>query len=382
MDDGTRDYIRDLEAKLEAQGAAARDREADTAETIQSLLEDNEILQQRNQQLEWELDSLRDRLQDATALSDARGKELISAQTFLSTADNISVSEVISKIAALNEEVFQISAFLGDCLICRHEPPTPEQDLQEIFETLQRRLGTEIAFALSQQPHTEEKEPNRLLAQMVLQINLVKFCFRKIRAWHSDGELHHLLGDIFHGIRSSQQQAVSGRWRALTRSEIEFSSETWENEVMASISKIFAVARWDFPGPDQRTSFQRQLSTLFNAIKEIRLVLGQQFTSADLEVRIPRTDMVYDPTLLDEAYSDGRASEREARAEEVAGTIEMGLVKVQPLQGSERLQEEILLKPKVLLGPTLREALHPPSGTSYCREERRERMHRPLEGKN
>ncbi|KAJ3500447.1 hypothetical protein NLJ89_g9791 [Agrocybe chaxingu] len=382
MDDGTRNYIRSLEERIEAQGAAVRDREAETAETIQSLLEDNEILQQRNQQLEWEIDSLRDRLQDATALSDARGKELIGAQTFLSTADTISISEVVSKVAALNEEVFQISAFLGDCLICRHEPPTAEQDLQEIFETMQRRLGTEIAFALSQQPHTEEKEPNRLLAQMVLQINLVKFCYRKIRAWHSDIELHHLLGDIFRGIRSSQQQAVSGRWRALTRSEIELSSEKWENEVTASISKIFDVAGWDFPGPEQRTSFQRQLSTLFNAIKEIRLVLGQQFTSADLEVRIPRTNMVYDPSLMDEAYSEGRASKKEVKAGEVAGTIEMGLVRVQPLQGSEHLQEEILLKPKVLLGPTFRDALHPPSGTSYSREERHERIHRSFEEKN
>ncbi|KAF8801848.1 hypothetical protein BYT27DRAFT_7261625, partial [Phlegmacium glaucopus] len=153
--------------------------------------------------LQNELNNIHQQLGDAKNLSDVRGKELHGAQVFLTKADTLSISEVGEKVTALNEEIFQAAATLGEALIHqRHE--LPPEDLDAAAAESQQMVGNTISNILISQAQRPEPIMNPLLVQVVLQIFMVKFCVSKIQSWYpSDVNIEAFLDAIYSEIRSS-----------------------------------------------------------------------------------------------------------------------------------------------------------------------------------
>jgi len=155
--------------------------------------------------LEYEVGNLQHKFNEVTSLSDTRGRELAGAQTFLSTADTISVSEVVDKVTALNEEIFQAAAYLGDCVqhsSRRYDSLIPD-DKDKAHRNTKRILKDGLTGLLDHK-RREDWPINFLLVQVTVQTLLVEDCRAAICSWYqSDSTINKSLQDMYDRICTS-----------------------------------------------------------------------------------------------------------------------------------------------------------------------------------
>ncbi|KAJ2917958.1 hypothetical protein MD484_g2425, partial [Candolleomyces efflorescens] len=353
--------------------------------------QDEELKSVRN-----ELAAVKQQLSDAVNLSEVRGKELKGAQVFLTKADTLSVTDVVQKVSALNEEIFQMAAYLGEVLV--YEVLEPEADRQEhrqaaIKSTYDRALGylgETLANALAQHSVIEPKEEsNPLLVQIIMQIALTNWCGGFGNRWTSyekveetaegqpkessskqpsiskQADHNRFVSELYNSIRDHEDQAVAGRWRSLTKAHIPFSTSGWDHHLMVTICAIMGVAGWATRSNDEMIQVEKRLGSIFKPLLELRKATGEDVTSADLEISIIQSGQTFDPSYMEDAYADGRASSKSKKSapEQVINTSGLGLQKVVVKRlkgGAVQKQLEILSMPKVVLEKTIKEALEPP----------------------
>ena len=150
-----------------------------------------------------ELKNVHQQLEDAVALSEVRGKELVGTQVFLTKADTLSISEVGEKVTALNEELFQAAATLGEALILKRYEVS-QKEFKAAVALAQEMVGEKMTNVLIAQAQKRESEVIPLLVEVVLQIFLVKFCVSKIQTWYpGDAAIGEFLSALYYGIRST-----------------------------------------------------------------------------------------------------------------------------------------------------------------------------------
>ncbi|KDR76611.1 hypothetical protein GALMADRAFT_1328499 [Galerina marginata CBS 339.88] len=335
-------------------------------------------LKDTNNNLQRELSNVQRELDELKALSETRGRELVGAQVFSTEADSLSISDVTYKVGTLNDEIFQASAFLAE-IIAHGKHEVPMADMPRYYDQACRRIGEPMVKLLINQSQQPEPEVNPLIVQAVLSILLVGFCVSKLDSWYpADKSRAEFLAALYNDIRfsrkvflvitlsdyrltsRSEEQAVSGRWRALTRSRTRPTSENWMAEVIEHLVGILKIASWDSP-PENQSAFEQKLVPIFKAVEDLRVALGEKFTSADLEVGTVRAGSKFEP-WMENAYGDGgQSGGKQASQDIVCGTTGLGLKQVIIDKGLNRQERfTAVLGPKVVLQSTLRKALEPP----------------------
>ena len=154
-----------------------------------------------------------------------------------------------------------------------------------------------------------------------------------------------------------EEQAVSGRWRALTRAYTRPSTEKWNKELYKRLQSVLIIASWAPRTPKDEESYGNRLPSIFKAINELRMAISEKFTSADLVIYEIEFGKIYDTTIMEDAYDDRRQSSDKRALEAIVGNTGIGLGKV--IEGSEKddLQIQTLLPSQVVLWSTLNEAL-------------------------
>lgn len=357
---------------------------------------DNELKTVRH-----ELSAVKQQLSDAVNLSEVRGKELKGAQVFLTKADTLSVTDVIQKVHALNEEIFQMAAFLGEVLV--YETLEEGADRRQVRKAAVDKfypeafhlLGEWLATTLAQSSVDEPKEPsNPLLVQIVMQVALTSWCASMGIRWTSHqkpergstaakgGEkqkdvtssIRHqkqddvLIRGLYDTIRENEDQAVAGRWRSLTRAHIPFSPQGWDHNLMVGILSIMGIAGWTTRNDEEQAQIEMRLASIFKPLLDLRKATGEDVTSADLEIAVVQCGTEFNPLHMEDAYADGRSSStsKQTGPEPVISTSGLGLHKivVKKLKGgAKQKQAEVLSMPKVVLEKTVKEALEPPPPT-------------------
>ncbi|KAJ2935090.1 hypothetical protein H1R20_g2032, partial [Candolleomyces eurysporus] len=350
-----------------------------------------------------ELSAVKQQLSDAVNLSEVRGKELKGAQVFLTKADTLSVADVVQKVNALNEEIFQMAAFLGKVFV--HEVLEPDANRQEhrreaiqsMYEKARDNLGETLTNTLARESVNELKEgSNPLLVQTVMQIALTNWCGHFGRRWTSyhradiesaneakegqpkeprsesgiSKQLDHdrFISELYDSIRDHQDQAVAGRWRSLTKAHLPFSTTGWDHSLMLAICSIMSVAGWDTRSTEDIAQVEKRLSSIFKPLLDLRKATGEDVTSADLEVSIIQPGAIFDPSYMEDAYANGSSSSKSKKSapEAVIGTSGLGLQRLVVKRiktGGVQRQLEILSMPKVVLSKTIKGALEPPPST-------------------
>jgi len=234
-------------------------------------------------------------------------------------------------------------------------------------------VGAKILNVLISQAQKPEPEVNPLLVQVVLQIFMVKFCVSKIRSWYpNDANIEGFLDAIYSEIRLSEEQAVSGRWRALTRAHTRPTTETWTNELSHKLMSVLKVAAWMPGSSESQESFLHRLPPIFKAVHELRTAIGEKFTSADLEVSVFDCDTPYQPTHMEDAYGDGRNPSGKRGPEYVVGTTGIGLKKLMAERAAkDTLQWQNVISAKIVLESTLKEALEPIQTSGRLRRKKK-----------
>jgi len=184
---------------------AARDDELDQLRRDNSkILNCYEEYRQANKTLRREHSGLSRELENIANLSNARGKELASAEAFLSKADNISVVEVRDLVEALNEEIFQTAASLGDCIV-RRKYDLSDEEQRSHGKRLRPILGRGLLQLLSVQIVTSNRQPecvNPLVVQVIAQVLLVDHCVYEIDDWDPNRpDLSSSLKELYRGMR-------------------------------------------------------------------------------------------------------------------------------------------------------------------------------------
>ena len=156
--------------------------------------------------LQNELIQVHQQVEDAKTLSEVLKKELIGTQVFLTKADTLSISEVGEKVTALNEEISQAAATLGEALI--HERYDSEvvsqRELEAAGAMAREMVGEKMTNILIAQAQKKEPRVDPLLVQVVLQIFMVNFCVSKIQSWYpGDTAIGEFLSTIYSEIQST-----------------------------------------------------------------------------------------------------------------------------------------------------------------------------------
>ena len=131
---------------------------------------------------------------------------------------------------------------------------------------------------------------------------------------------------------------------------------------MKGLGNIFKIAEWTIGDQDNLNAFEQKLPAIFNAVKDLRLALGEKVTSIDLEVNVVPPSSPFDHRWMEDGYGDTRQGNTKKSAEFVAGTTGIGLKKI-VASSSGDIKFKNLLSPGVILVSTLREALGPPPPT-------------------
>jgi len=236
-------------------------------------------------------------------------------------------------------------------------------------------IGEKMTNLLIDQSKKPEPEVNPLLVQVVLQIFMVKFCVSKIQSWYpGDPAVGEFLTAIYSEIRSTEEQAVSGRWRALTRAHTRPSTEAWPKELFNKLFSVLMIAAWRASSQETEHSFQHRLPPIFKAVNELRMAMGENFTSADLDISVFDCDTPYDPSFMDDAYGDGRQPSGKRGPEAIVGTTGMGLKKLMAKRSSkDALQFQNVISAKIVLKLTLNEALEPVQPSAFRRLTRKKK---------
>ena len=208
-----RDELRQAQATIENYDRELRRRNGELHYSQQRL----SYLQHENQRakdtingMQNELNNVHHQLEDAKNLSEVRGKELVGAQVFLTKADTLSISEVGEKVTALNEEIFQAAATLGEALIHkRHEVSQTEWEAAAAVS--KEMVGEKMTNILITQLQKPEPEVNPLLVQVILQIFMIKFCVSKIQSWYPEPTIEGFLSAIYSDIRSTGKHCIDSK---------------------------------------------------------------------------------------------------------------------------------------------------------------------------
>ncbi|PPQ64189.1 hypothetical protein CVT24_008563 [Panaeolus cyanescens] len=328
-----------------------------------SLQSHRQKLTEANSTLQYELINIKQQLEETKTLADIRGKELIGAQKFLSKADAISISDLKEKVLALNDEIFQAAASLGETIVHQVHGLT-EEDMNRLYNEVMQMIGEPVTRMLVDEGQKPNAEANPLLVQSVLQIFMTNVCSSKIELWvPNDPKISDFFTAVYMNIQNAEEPAVSGRWRALTQAHTRPFTDGWKEDLISRMMKVFKVASWRTPDKNQRVSFEGKLVPIFKAVEDLRIALGEKITSSDIHVSLVPPNSRFDASWMDDAFADARAKPVQGGpAQRVVGTTGFGLKKaiVGKRSPSGELMFESVLAPKVTLESTLNEALNPP----------------------
>jgi hypothetical protein len=120
------------------------------------------------------------------------------------------------------------------------------------------------------------------------------------------------------------------------------------------------TASWAPRSSENEKSYGNRLPSIFKAVTELRLAIGEKFTSADLDIFVFECDDIYDPRAMEDAYGDDRQSSGKRTPEPIVGTTGIGLAK---LIATDARQFQSLVPAKIVLTSTMNEALEPIQST-------------------
>lgn len=156
---------------------------------------------------------------------------------------------------------------------------------------------------------------------------------------------------------ATADQAVSGRWRALTRAQLKPDTNEWSKELLSGLDAVLATASWELGSPEDKRTLETRLPAIFKVVAGVREAIGEKFTSADVQVAFLEPNSPFDERYMEEAYEADSEGPKDVRKIVVA-TVGMGLRKLILHQGLRAL--EYVLHPKVVLESALNAVLEPP----------------------
>ncbi|CAA7260293.1 unnamed protein product [Cyclocybe aegerita] len=243
-------------------------------------------------------------------LLEVRSADLKGAQTFLTTADQYSGSDIIAMVESLNAEIFQTAAFIAELMenASLDAIATQRQNLGKYSDVLQhsRQYIGEALFAhLTKKPLEVQTDP--LPLQLAFQTILSFWCSSKARAF-CPGAFGDELYRLYAKIRENELQAVAGRWRAITNSQIPTQGQhSHADHVLECVLSLLHYCGWQTRAAhNQKTilSMQQMIQGIEKQCINLKNATKEGITTADMEVFIGQTGCGFDEEIMEDIYAE------------------------------------------------------------------------------
>ncbi|KAG8215043.1 hypothetical protein J3R82DRAFT_8452 [Butyriboletus roseoflavus] len=303
--------------------------------------------------------SLRNRYHSLKVTLEQRTLELQGTQRFLTTADTFSGSEVVDTLRKLNEEVQQTITFMAEWAVEKFMFKRPPQ----IERT---RMSAALGMGFTQLLGTKKHSENPILVEMAFRAYLIYELYELASSWSTGQEeqSHNVYMDaIYQRIREAEGQAISGNWRALTRtytactSDPEF-ARTMDRTIVSGFTDILLAAGCTTSKLDITSAlwskFAEKIDHFVSLAGQVNKMIGAGVISEDFEVLVVHPDMAFDDKAMEDSYDDGdRMQGTEEHKETVLCATELGLMQRMGVGTgagqNEKPSELIIMKPKVAL---------------------------------
>jgi len=315
--------------------------------------------QQKNiQSLQYQIGRMEIQHSETRELLEARRLELASAQSFLTTADSLSGTDASVMLEGLNDEIFQVAASMAESFEFRDSKADLGEDRKIACNWVGKHLGPTMLELLRSVRHCEEQ----LVVQIALQACMTKLLGRTIPRWNLDrSKDQSLLVNIHSYMWEEEDQAISGRWRALThayaRKALQSQSDIpslLQSSIVKDSSHVLVTAGCTADRPMIQEKLQSKFASGISVIvdKTIRLhqALGEEVTSGNLEVICIPSGDTFDAAIMED--NDGKSKMQKGKDGHVLCTTALGLrrrVRAGMKGGERSWQETDLLKSKVAL---------------------------------
>jgi len=259
-------------------------------------------------------------------------------------------------VESLDAEIFQTAAFMADYFVFEERQDVTEE-VQKAIVRLGELLGPKIVDLLRRTEHADDPT----LMQLACQATTTAYCRWIIMSWHfGDPNYDQFLRNIFKTVQNAEHQAISGRWRALTRTHVH---SMLHGDADASLDLVPHIAHalvdvllvaglkatQEHINEEVMAKFGEKLTVIARAALALNLAIGKDITSADLEPIMVSWDTVFDSAVMADINDDERLK---AGVEHVLCTTDLGLQRVvkSSKEGEPAWEtSSLLLKPKVAL---------------------------------
>jgi hypothetical protein len=323
-------------------------------------------LNDENHNLSCELEAVK------SQLSEVRDRESEEERVFVANTDAISTADVIRQVTDLNCEIREMATHFRKLLQNVKIPVTTQEAATGTLEDAGWMLGKPLASFLNANLLVRRAagctEPDPLLADVVLQIAITRWCRFMISSWiPSDHSVVDFMKTLYSGLRQFGKRllnkiefhqfgnncpevpAICGCWRSITWAQLWRSSSDdlrWLEGFMQGLDSILDVAGWSIQESDRR-QLEMRLPRLFEAVKSLRKAIREDITSIDLEVATIEAGTIFDADYMEPHWMSSLFLERweERTSEEVIGTTGLGL----RARKDHMLHLEMVLLPQVAL---------------------------------
>ncbi|KAL4079004.1 hypothetical protein J3A83DRAFT_4086569 [Scleroderma citrinum] len=221
-------------------------------------------------------------------------------------------------------------------------------------------IGRSIAHFLGTKKHQDDP----VLVQIAFQAYFAYVLQWITRAWIIGGDevQNRFIDGIYEKVRDSEAQAISGRWRALTRANIPQGqrddlqlSSLLTSKILSGLADILLAAGCNASQSELVSAlsvkFGDKVSFLVAQAIRVNKIIGEDVTSGDLEILTIPPATVFDNLSMEDVYNEGVLTH--SGGARVLCTTDLGLLKRVRVgtTGEKERQWAVttLLKPKVAL---------------------------------
>ncbi|KAF9444309.1 hypothetical protein P691DRAFT_677828 [Macrolepiota fuliginosa MF-IS2] len=237
----------------------------------------------------------------------------------------------------------------------------PSEDFKEAVVGVAEILGPRMVELL-QSPRRQmlAQGGDEGTVKMALKASMAAYTHWIISSWYFENpEDEHLLSEIYARVRETEEQTVSGRWRALTRTHLQRMLATEPDLTIYMIDafvNIILTAGWH----NDATALQEYLTQTFgdkvgsvlDRAKRLNKMIGEEIVRCDLEALYIAPDVVFTGGTMEVGQLGRRSGSvvEGSMPERVLCTMDLGLVRAEKKMGRiGEWDEAVLLKPIVVL---------------------------------